>query len=105
MQFTDNIDIVRHPQKSIIVAVGGKFSLSITVEGPGKDDFVYQWKKKNDDLLPGRIAGITSPNLEIGRVIKSDSGFYYCVVMNQWNNTVKSDEASVKVLCELFKVL
>ena len=34
-------------------------------------------------------------------VTPSDSGMYYCIVMNHWGNMVQSDNATVNVLCEL----
>ena len=42
-----------------------------------------------------------STELTITSVTSSDSGLYYCIVMNQWGNMVKSNNATVNVLCEL----
>ena len=73
-------------------------SLSVTADGPGKDMFTYQWKKKDGALLP-KVAG--RKTLTISSVQSSDSGLYYCIIMNEWKNMTKSNEAIVKVLRKL----
>ena len=72
-------------------------NLSITADGPGKDMFTYQWKKRGSSL-PSTISGKNSSMLTIRSVKPSDSGSYHCVVMNQWKNMTKSNEARVNVL-------
>ena len=64
--------------------------------------FTYQWKKVGSDLLPDTASGENSARLTITSVSPSDSGIYYCIVMNQWGNTEQSDNATVNVLCELY---
>ena len=79
-------------------------SLSVTADGPGKDMFTYQWRKKGSISLPStvsRISGKKSPTLTISSVKPSGSGSYHCVVMNQWGNMTKSNEAIVNVLRKL----
>ena len=75
--------------------------LPLIVEGPGSDNFTYEWKKVGVDELPDSVRGNTQ-NLTIRSVMPSDSGLYYCVVMNQWGRVVKSRNATVNVLCEYF---
>ena len=96
--FIGYIDITSHPQ-SVTVAKGDMLSLSVTADGPGKDMFEYQWKKKGGSLSKD-AGGKKSPTLSMSSVQSSDSGSYHCVVMNQWGNMTKSDEAIVKVLCK-----
>ena len=75
--------------------------LSITARGPGRNSFTYEWKKVGSDSLPDTVSGGDSTELTITSVKSSDSGLYYCIVMNQWGNMVKSNNATVNVLCEL----
>ena len=83
------------------VAKGNKVDLSINATGVGKDMFTYQWKKVGSDSLPDTASGGNSTQLTITSISPSDSGMYYCIVINQWGNTVQSDNATVNVLCEL----
>ena len=64
--------------------------------------FTYQWKKVGSDSLPNTASGENSTQLTITLVTPSDSGLYYCIVMNQWGNVEESDNATVNVLCELY---
>ena len=98
--FTDTITIIQSPQ-SVTVAVGNMLNLSITVKGAG--NLMYQWKKEDSKSLSNAATGERSSNLIVRSVTTSDNGSYYCVVMNEWGNMVKSDKAIVKVLRELFK--
>ena len=76
-------------------------TLSVTANGPGESSFIYQWKRKGSTPFPSTAKGKNSKNLKISFVTSSDSGSYYCVVMNQWGNMVNSNEATVNVLCKL----
>ena len=87
-----------HP-RDVTVGDGGTVVLSIDAIGRGK--FTYQWKKVGSDSLPDTASGGNSTELTITSVTSSDSGLYYCIVMNQWGNMVKSNNATVNVLCEL----
>ena len=72
-------------------------SLSVTADGPGKDMFKYQWKKKGGSLSKA-AGGKKSPTLSMSSVQSSDNGSYHCIIMNQWGNLTKSNDAIVKVL-------
>ena len=76
-------------------------TLSVTANGPGNDKFTYQWKRSDETSLPTSASGKNSNNLKISSVTSSESGSYYCIVMNQWGNMVKSNEATVNVLRKL----
>ena len=75
-------------------------SLNVTADGPGKSNFKYHWKKRGIDELPviPTISGRKTTNLKISSVTSSDSGSYYCVVMNQWGSMMNSNKAIVNVL-------
>ena len=72
--------------------------LTITADGPGKANFVYQWKKRDSNSLPSRVNGKDTSKITISSVTPSDSGSYYCVVTNQWGNMTASNDAAVTVL-------
>ena len=93
------IDITSHPQ-SVTVAKGNMLSLNVTADGPGKNMFTYQWKKRGITSLPSTVNGGNSPMLTIRSVKPSDNGSYQCSVMNHWGNMTKSNEATVNVLCK-----
>lgn len=76
-------------------------TLSVTANGPGKDQFTYQWKKRGSNPIHGTTS---NRNFKIASVSVTDSGSYYCVVKNQWGNTVESDSAIVNVLSMLLPV-
>ena len=75
--------------------------LSITARGTGRKSFTYEWKKVGSDSLPDTASGGNSAKLTITSVTSSDSGLYYCIVMNKQGDSVTSDNATVNVLCEL----
>ena len=87
--------------QDVTVVEGNELDLSIMVRGPGRKMFIYQWRKVGSNLLPDTASGENSAQLTITSVTPSDSGIYYCIVMNQWGNVVQSDNATVNVLCEL----
>ena len=89
-----------HP-RDITISDGGIVILSIEAEGIGRRLFTYEWKKVGSDSLPDTASGGNSAELTITSVTSSASGSYYCIVMNQWGNMVKSNNGTVNVLCEL----
>ena len=72
--------------------------MSITADGPGKNNFVYQWKKRGGNSLPDDVKGNDTSRITVNSVTPSDSGSYYCVVTNQWGNMTESNDATVTVL-------
>ena len=74
--------------------------LNITAAGPGKYEFIYQWRKRGNNSLLNRVKGEDTSKITISSVILSDSGSYYCVVTNQWGNMAESNDATVIVLCK-----
>ena len=71
---------------------------TITAQGPGHNNFTYQWKKMSSSSLPSRASGIDTTQLVIRSVTTSDRGSYYCIVTNQWGRMVNSTRATVKIL-------
>ena len=84
--FIDYIIITSHPESEVILAKGNTLRLSLITDGPGKNNFKYQWKKRGSDSLPNRVNGKDTSEITIRSVMSSDSGSYYCVVTNQWGN-------------------
>ena len=89
-----------HPE-DVTVSESSTIVLGIDARGTGRRSLTYEWKKVGSDSLPDTASGGNSTELTITSVTSSDSGSYYCIVMNQWGNMVKSNSATVNVLCEL----
>ena len=79
-------------------------TLSVAANGPGKSSFTYRWKRRGSTPFSSTATGKNSKNLKISSVTSSDSGSYYCTVMNQWGNMMNSDEATVNVLCKFIHI-
>ena len=90
---------INQPQQSITLGEGDMLVLHLIAKGPGSDNFIYEWRKKGIDDSPDSVRENTQ-NLTIRSVMPSDSGSYYCNVMNQWGRLVKSKNTIVNVLCE-----
>ena len=76
-------------------------NLNVTADGPGKGMFRYQWKKRGSNSLPDAVMGKDTSKITINSVKLSDRGSYYCVILNQWENVTKSNNATVTVLGKL----
>ena len=100
----DRIDFTQHPE-GVLVGEGNELTLTITAEGPGSDQFTYQWKKMGSNSLPDKASGVDTAQLVITSVTTSDRGSYYCIVTNQWGRMVESMRALVKILSELHHTL
>ena len=96
--FIDYIVITSHPESDVLLAKGNILHLSLITDGPGKNNFKYQWKKRGSNSLPNRVYGKDTSKITITSVTPSDSGSYYCVVTNQWGNMTTSNNATVTVL-------
>ena len=104
LNLIENLRISMHPN-DITVSEGDTVVLSTAAEGTRKGLFTYKWKKVGSDSLRDTARGGNSAELTITSVTSSDSGLYYCIVMNQWGTMVKSNNATVNVLCELVNYL
>ena len=96
---------IRTQTGNVTVNEGGKVVLNVDARGVGRDLFRYEWRKVGSNSLPNTASGGNSAELIITPVSPSDSGLYYCIVINQWGNMVKSDNMTVNVLCELVLIV
>ena len=75
---------------ALITAMAGGISTN-------ENNFIYQWRKRNNNTLPEKVLGINESILTIPDVLKSDEGFYYCIVTNEWGRSVESNDANLTV--------
>ena len=68
-----------------------------TAGGINRNNFSYQWKKRRNKNLPNKVSGADGAILTIPNLLKSDEGQYYCIVTNEWDNSVESDDVSLAV--------
>ena len=69
-----------------------------TANGINMNNFVYQWKKRGNDNLPNKVSDAYSIILTIPNVVESDEGRYYCIVTNEWDRSVESDDVNLTVI-------
>ena len=62
-----------------------------------KNNFSYQWQKKDEERLPRKVASVNGAVLIIPNILKSDEGKYYCNVTNEWGRSVKSKDITLSV--------
>ena len=72
------------------------------------NNFIYQWRKRDGSSLPDKVLRVNESDLIIPNVVESVDGLYYCIVTNEWNRTVESDNVKltvfgtyVKLMCQL----
>ena len=68
-----------------------------TAGGINMNNFKYQWKKRGRKNLPNKVSGADGAILTIPNLLESDEGQYYCIVTNEWGNSVESDNVSLTV--------
>ena len=61
------------------------------------NNFIYQWRKRDSDSLPDKVSGVDGTTLVIPSLIKSDGGQYYCIVTNEWDRSVESNDVILTV--------
>ena len=57
---------------------------------------MYQWSKRDGDL-PDKVLDVNEEVLTIPNAIESDEGQYYCIVSNEWDRSVESNDGSLTV--------
>ena len=62
-----------------------------------KNNFMYQWKKRDRDSLSDKMTGVNGSVLSIPNVHESDGGSYYCIVTNEWGSTAMSDDVTLSI--------
>ena len=80
--------------------IGSKTTAQLVARANGinMNNFVYQWRKRGSISLPEKMSGVNGTMLTIPDCNKSDEGQYYCIVSNEWNRHVKSDNAILIVI-------
>ena len=78
---------------------GGIARFTATASGinTNGDTFGYQWKKRGSSSLPDKVLGVYGTELTIPNVTESDEGLYYCVVTNEWDRSVESNDVNFTV--------
>ena len=64
--------------------------------GINENNFMYQWRKRSNDL-PDKVLGVNGTTLTIPDVTKHDGGQYYCIVTNEWDRSVESNDGTLIV--------
>ena len=62
-----------------------------------KNNFTYQWSKRDSSSLPDKVLGARGIILTIPNVTESDEGQYYCTVTNEWGRSVRSDDVTLSI--------
>ena len=62
-----------------------------TASGVSEANFVYQWRKRDNERLPNKVSGVNKAALIIPDLSMSDNGDYYCIVTNEWSRSVESN--------------
>ena len=98
--FIDQLKVSVTPLSKVI-NIGETVQFIATASGVNKNNFVYQWKKRDSDSLPDKVSGVNRTNLTIPNVHGSDEGQYYCIVTNEWDRSVESNDGSLTgILCK-----
>ena len=62
-----------------------------------ENNFKYQWRKRSGSSFPDKVSGINESTLTIPNVLESDNGQYYCIVTNEWDRSVESNDVTLIV--------
>ena len=81
------------------IVIGGTANFTAIADGINTDisTFTYQWKKRGSDSLPNKVSGVNGTVLTIPNVLESDNGMYYCIVTNEWDRSVESNDVNFTV--------
>ena len=85
----NNLEIIRG-ETANFTAIASSINTDIST-------FTYQWKKRGNNSLPDKVLGANGTVLTIPNVLESDNGLYYCIVINEWDRSVKSIDISLTV--------
>ena len=81
----------------MVVDEGETVHFNATANGINKNNFMYQWRKRDNDGFPNKVSGVNGLLLTIPSVTKSDEGQYYCTVTNEWSRSVESNYGNLTV--------
>ena len=62
---------------------------------------MYQWRKRGSDFLPNKLLSVNETVFTIPDLGISDQGNYYCIVTNEWDRSIVSDDVTLIVKGEL----
>ena len=94
--FIDQLVITISPN-NLIIGKDKPAEFTATASGINMNSFIYLWKKRNSNSLPDKVSEVNGTVLTIPDCNKSDEGQYYCIVTNEWNRSVESDNANLTV--------
>ena len=84
------------PEK-LEVSEGETIQFTATASGINKLHFVYQWRKRDYNNVSSNLSGLNGTVLTISDIKKSNEGQYYCIVTNQWDRSVRSNDIIVTI--------
>ena len=82
---------------NLIVGKGDTAKFTATAKGINKNNFRYQWRKESDDSLPKKVSGDIGAVLTIPNAVGSDGGKYHCIVTNEWNRSMMSNDGTLVI--------
>ena len=84
---------------SLVIGNGtdAKFTAIATGISTNMNNFVYQWMKRDSNSLPDKVSGVNGTVLTIPYVRGSDEGQYYCIVINEWGRSERSNEVTLSI--------
>ena len=97
--FIDKLFVAVQPNNSVTAedSTAQFTAIASGISTTSESNFMYQWRKRNISVLPNKVSGINEQLLTIPNVVKSDEGLYYCIVINEWNRSVESDDVTLLV--------
>ncbi len=84
---TIDVDIAEGYEERVNVIPGSSTTLAITATSSKEYELKYQWYYNNE-----AIGGATNPTYTIDFVTSSNTGYYYCRVMDEKGNSTDSSE-------------
>ena len=74
-------------------------NINITASGiTNETSLMYRWRKRGRGRsLPNKASGVNGTVLTIPNLVESDEGVYYCTVTNEWGNSERSDDVTLRV--------
>ena len=98
VHFTDQLTISVMPD-SLQVVTEGTATFTAVTTGIKTDEsiFTYQWMKRGSNSLPDEELEVNGTVLTIPNVLESDNGFYYCIVTNEWNRSIESNNVTLDI--------
>ena len=61
--------------------------------------------KRGSNSLPDKVSGVNETILTIPNVTDFDEGQYYCIVINEWGTSLKSDDVTLTVYGMLIYII